>query len=152
MKRNGSPQPGSAAGGGLVARYLQRLATERGCSPRTVAGYGADLAILARLAARDAAEPDWSRLTEHDLRRWIASEARAGRSPRSTARRLSAWRGFYDWLSLQEQALANPARGVRAPRAPRRLPKALSPDQAASLMADPGAQRQGSSAAAARGG
>lgn len=135
---------------GLVERFLQRLATERGCSPRTVQGYRADLSILARLARPAepisssgsassqpaASEPAWTQLTQHDLRRWIASEARAGRSPRSTARRLSAWRGFYDWLAMQGGAEANPARGVRAPRAPRRLPKALSPDQAARLMTD----------------
>ncbi len=124
-------------GASHVERYLQRLATERGCSPRTLAAYRADLSILARLADRTAPpalEPPWARLTEHDLRRWIASEARLGRSPRSTARRLSAWRGFYDWLAAQEAVQLNPARGVRAPRAPRRLPKALSPDQATSLM------------------
>lgn len=133
---------------GLVDRYLQRLATQRGCSPRTIGSYRADLAILAGLLARQDApseqarpqgelrqsESDWSRLTEHDLRRWIASESRAGRAPRSIARRLSAWRGFYDWLAAEGLAGANPARGVRAPRAARRLPKALSPDQALSLM------------------
>ena len=137
-----------------VERHLQRLATERGCSPRTIAAYRADLAILARLAeqglsaaspaaaggraaepaAVQAAEPPWAALGEHALRRWIAAESRAGRAPKSIARRLSAWRGFYDWLSAEGLAAANPARGVRAPRASKRLPKALSPDQAASLM------------------
>ena len=128
-------------------RYLQRLAAERGCSPRTVAGYRADLAILARLAEGGAsaaagseatrpapAEPCWAAVGEHALRRWIAAESRAGRASKSIARRLSAWRGFYDWLSAEGLAAANPARGVRAPRASKRLPKALSPDQAASLM------------------
>lgn len=133
-----------------VERYLQRLAAERGCSPRTIAGYRADLAILARLAEGGpaaassaagseetrptSAEPRWTSVGEHALRRWIAAESRAGRAPKSIARRLSAWRGFYDWLSAEGLAAANPARGVRAPRASKRLPKALSPDQAASLM------------------
>ncbi|TXL65372.1 tyrosine recombinase XerC [Zeimonas arvi] len=136
-----------------VDRYLLRLAAERGCSPRTIAGYRADLAILARLAEKGPsaavataaaaapeaarpppAEPRWTSVGEHALRRWIAAESRAGRAPRSIARRLSAWRGFYDWLSAEGLAAANPARGVRAPRASKRLPKALSPDQAASLM------------------
>jgi len=120
-----------------VERYLQRLATQRGCSPRTIAGYRADLGILARLAGGGEA-PDWAALTEHAVRRWVAAESRAGRAPKSIARRLSAWRGFYDWLSDEGLAAANPARGVRAPRASKRLPKALSPDQAASLMAGGG--------------
>lgn len=120
-------------------RYLQRLCAERGCSPRTIASYRSDLAILARLAGGDrdedsGAEPPWCAVTEHLLRRWIAAQSREGRAPKSVARRLSAWRGFYDWLSQEGLAATNPARGVRAPRASRRLPKALSPDQAASLM------------------
>src|SRR5690606_19355303 len=74
--------------------------------------------------------PQWSAVTEHRVRRWIAASARAGLSARSIARRLSAWRGFFDWLAAQGEASANPARGVRAPRAARRLPKALAPDVA----------------------
>ena len=114
-----------------VAHYLGRLATERGCSPRTIDSYRRDLLLLARIAAGR----EWSALTEADLRRWIASEMRNQASPRSIARRLSAWRGFFDWLADQRAIVANPARGLRAPRAGRRLPKALSPDQAMRLVA-----------------
>jgi integrase/recombinase XerC len=118
-----------------VCRYLEKLATQRGCSALTLRSYRSDLGILAALAARGSSpDPDWTSLSEHELRRWVAAESRAGRSPRSIARRLSAWRGFYDWLAEQGQADCNPARGVRAPRPARRLPKALSPDQTLSLL------------------
>jgi len=133
---------------GSIEAYLERLAVQRGCSPRTIDGYRADLAILARIAAaalphdsrpdaseaRAEPEPDWGAIDEQSIRRWVAAESRAGRAPKSIARRLSAWRGFYDWLAAQGRTAANPARGVRAPRAPKRLPKALSPDQALSLV------------------
>jgi site-specific recombinase XerC len=33
-----------------IDAYLWRLRTERGCSPRTLDGYGRELAVLARLA------------------------------------------------------------------------------------------------------
>ncbi|MCD6733502.1 MAG: tyrosine recombinase XerC [Burkholderiaceae bacterium] len=85
------------------------------------------------------AEPDWSSVNEHRVRRWVAANARAGLSARSIARRLSAWRGFFDWLASQGEVVANPARGVRAPRAARRLPKALAPDVAVRFVeAEPG--------------
>ena len=122
--------------GDAIARYLERLRSERGCSPRTLASYRLDLRALAELAlgegaaATPPAEPDWSAVTEHRVRRWVAASSRAGLSARSIARRLSAWRGFFDWLAAQGEAAANPARGVRGPRAPRRLPKALPPDVA----------------------
>ncbi|MFA7666467.1 MAG: tyrosine recombinase XerC [Burkholderiaceae bacterium] len=125
-------------------RYLRKLQTERGCSPRTIAGYRADLAILAALlggqgadepaAAGGPAEPHWAAADEALLRRWVASERRAGRASASIARRLSAWRGFYDWLAVEGLVRTNPVRGVRAPRSGRRLPKALSPDQMAGLI------------------
>lgn len=118
-----------------VAAHLGRLAHERGCSPRTVAAYRADLAILVGLLP--AADADWSALDEAVLRRWVAGEMRAGGSPRSIARRLSCWRGFLDAMVLQGRLAANPARTLRAPRAPRRLPRALSPDQADALLRGP---------------
>jgi len=129
-----------------LAAYLQRLATERGLSPRTIASYRADLHLLldlvrghepaagGRETAPASADPDWSRLDEALLRRWVAGQMRAGASPRSVARRLSCWRGWLDALVRSARLPANPARALRAPRAARRLPRALTPDQAAGLF------------------
>jgi len=118
---------------GDVARYLQRLVTERGYSPRTVDSYRQDLAVLASIAGGRG----WGRIGQADLRRWIAQSVRQSAAPRTIARRLSAWRGFFDWLAEQGSVAANPARGLRAPRVGKRLPKALSPDQAISLAQAP---------------
>jgi integrase/recombinase XerC len=113
-----------------AAAWLARLATERGYSPRTLDGYRHDLEALARLAD---GRP-WGALGEADVRRWVAGRSRGGAAPRSIARALSAWRGFFDWLAERGELAANPARAVRAPRSGKRLPKALSPDQALSLV------------------
>ncbi len=114
----------------LGERWLAQLRTERHGSPRTIAAYAQDLRALADcVAGRPLAA-----LAEHDVRRWVARVAREGLAPRSIARRLSAWRGFLDWCAQHGACAANPARGVRAPRAPRRLPKALPPDDAAQLL------------------
>jgi integrase/recombinase XerC len=118
---------------GDVARYLQRLVTERGYSPRTVDSYRQDLAVLESIAGGRG----WGRIGQADLRRWIAQSVRQSAAPRTIARRLSAWRGFFDWLAEQGSVAANPARGLRAPRVGKRLPKALSPDQAISLAQAP---------------
>lgn len=113
-----------------VLAYLQRLRTERHASPRTLDGYARELAVLSRLLAGRA----WGQLTESEVRRAVAAGARAGQAPATMARRLSAWRGFYDWLAADSAVTHNPVRGVRAPRRARRLPKALSPDQAMRLV------------------
>ena len=130
-----------------IEAWLRRLATERGYSPKTIASYRGDLAELQRVAA----DRPWSDLDEADLRRWIAGAMRAGLAPRSIARRLSAWRGFFDALAEAGEVASNPARGLRAPKAGRRLPKALSPDQAMRLVDGAGSGGAAASGAAASG-
>ena len=115
-----------------IAGFLQRLRTERGRSPRTVEAYARELAVLAALAEGR----DWASLEEADIRRWVAHAARDGLAPTSIARRLSAWRSFFDALAREGGLTRNPARGVRAPRRPRRLPKALPPDLTLQFLAD----------------
>ena len=112
------------------ARYLGELATQRQLSPHTVAAYRRDLQELAQLAGH----ADWARISYHDVRRFAAKLHAGGQSARSIARKLSGWRGFYEWLSQRISLAANPADGVRAPRRPRTLPKALSVDDAVQLM------------------
>jgi integrase/recombinase XerC len=113
-----------------IDRYLQRLSVERGYSPRTIDGYRRELSTLATLAGGR----DWSAIEAADARRWSAQAARSGLAPASIARRLSAWRGFFDWLAGQGLVAANPVLGVRAPKRARRLPKALAPDLAMRLV------------------
>src|SRR6185369_15636950 len=58
-----------------------------------------------------------------------------GLSGRSLARVLSSWRGFYRFLQERNPALSdNPCTGLKPPRSARRLPEALSPDDAVRLV------------------
>ena len=127
--------PASMSPAPAIDAYLLRLQTERGCSPRTLDGYRRELTVLAGLAEGRA----WADIAEPDVRRWVAAASRGGLAATSIARRLSAWRGFFDWLAADGELATNPARGVRAPRRPRRLPKALSPDVAMRLVEAPAA-------------
>jgi integrase/recombinase XerC len=63
-----------------------------------------------------------------------------GLSGKSIARRLSAWRSFFRWLDRHHGPLANPVNGVRAPKSPKALPKALSPDMTARLLDAPASE------------
>jgi len=70
----------------------------------------------------------------HHIRRWAAQLHGSGLAPRSIAIALSAWRGLYRWLGRDGLVSSNPVEGVRAPRAARPLPKALSVDHAVALV------------------
>ena len=110
--------------------YLDYLARQRRAAPLTVSNYRRDLLKLSQLAAgRDLVS-----LGAQDIRRFAARLHGSGLDPRSIARSLSAWRGFYRYLLRQDLATNNPVISVRAPRGPKRLPRVLSPDQAHALL------------------
>jgi integrase/recombinase XerC len=112
----------------LTERYLEYVRTEKRLAARTVELYALDLAKLADLAsAQQLALID---VKNYHVRRWIGSMHSGGRSGRGIALILSGWRGFYAWLGRQSLVASNPVQDVRAPKAPKPLPKALAVDDA----------------------
>ncbi len=114
--------------------YLAELAEQRRQSPHTVSNYRRDLTRLLALAAPVTPH----QLQVHQIRRFVAQLHAQGLSGRSLGRMLSAWRGFFAWLGQRNLVAANPCDGVRPPKSPRRLPKALSVDEASALLAPDG--------------
>jgi len=114
-----------------LGRYLDFLRHERRLAVHTIAAYSRDCALLDALAeGRPPGE-----IASPDIRRLVAALHGRGLAPRSLARLLSSWRGFFDWLTRRREIPANPCKGIRAPRAARTLPEALSPDDASRLVA-----------------
>jgi integrase/recombinase XerC len=117
-------------GHALLEAYLAYLANERGLSPLSRQNYARDLAVLFDLAAGQPLQG----LQPAHIRRFVAAMHGKGLSGKSIARRLSAWRGFFTFLSRRYGFDANPCIGVRAPKSPKTLPQALSPEQAERLV------------------
>ena len=113
-----------------IDNFIDRLAAVRRLSARTCDAYRRDLLFLARQV--DNIDPD--KIDKQAIDRALAADFRGGRHPATLARRLSAWRAFFDFLIEQGGARSNPARLAKAPKKPARLPKALSPDEAARLL------------------
>ena len=114
-----------------LLRYLQHLEVERRLAARTVVVYREALQRLVSAAA--AAEIELQAVQSHHVRRWIAQAHQRGLAPRSLALVLAAWRGLYRWWGEQSAVASNPVDGVRAPKAAKPLPKALSVDHAVAL-------------------
>ena len=114
-----------------IRRHLVHLEVERRLAARTLAAYGQAFERLAQFAAAQPVE--LREVQIHHVRRWAAQLHARGLASRSIALELSAWRGFYRWLGRDGLVALNPVEGVRAPRAAKPLPKALSVEQAVAL-------------------
>ena len=90
---------------------------------------------VAQLLALSAGTPP-QQLTRAQLARFLATLHGRGLSGRSIARMLSAWRAFFRFLLETDGALRDdPSAGLKAPKSAKRLPSALSPDEAVKLVA-----------------
>ena len=115
----------------LITRYLDHVRYEKRLAERTHALYTLDLQKL-----KDHADETGVALQEVQsahIRRWVAQMHSGGRSGRGIALILSGWRGFYTWLGREGLIASNPVQDVRAPKAPKPLPKALHVDDAVQL-------------------
>jgi len=118
-----APHPG-------LGGFLAQLRQERRLSPHTVSAYSRDVNMLLALSAATPLQD----LQVHQIRRFVAQLHGRGLGGRSLARLLSAWRAFFAYLARDHGFTRNPCVGVRAPKSPRKLPKALSPDEATRLV------------------
>ena len=131
---------GSLAGQPILAAWLEHLAHERRCSPRTLDSYGASLRSFLSFIEKhrgEAVTPEsLGEVSAADLRAYLAFR-RSGDKPlsaRSTSHALSAVRSFYSWLD-RRMGIANPALAlVRGPKVRAGAPRPVSPDQAMGLI------------------
>lgn len=120
-----------------IHTYLEVLRVQRQLSPHTLSSYALDLAELVDFAQARAL----SSLSYFDVRRFTSQLHSRELNPRSIARKLSSWRGFYSWLAEQIEMPANPVEGVKAPKKAKTLPKALGADDAVHLVAHHGSDQ-----------
>lgn len=120
-----------------IERFLATLRTERRLSPHTLKNYRRDLESLGRFCDQQQIR-NWRDLTEMALRQYVAQRHRQGIGGKSLQRELSAFRSCFRFLLQEGQISANPAAGIQAPRAARKLPDTLDVDLVKRLVEIPG--------------
>lgn len=116
-----------------VNAFLRYINTERQLSPRTLAAYERDLNKLQTFA-KDKTYTKLTDINTQDLRLLLASLHRAGQSPKSLGRWLSALRSFFRYSVKRDWLEVNPADGLQGPKVNRKLPKTLDVDQATQFV------------------
>ncbi len=115
----------------LIVRHLDHLRIQRRLAERTLAMYGDAFRRLDVFCANEGL--DLTAARPHHVRGWTARLHAQGLGPRSIAITLAGWRGLYKWLGREGLVRLNPVEGIKPPKAPKPLPKALPVDQAVAL-------------------
>ncbi len=126
----------------LIHRYLEHLQGERQLSPQTLRAYEHDLVTFHEFLCRDflGKDPDAVRPGDVDplaVRSFLAALTRSGLGKRSQGRALSAVRSLFRFACREGTLEANPAQGVKTPKAPKTLPRHLRPGEVESLIEAP---------------
>jgi len=127
--------PGPLSSVSSLDAYLTHLTVERRLAANSVESYAHDLQLLAKRAAGQHVSVD--ALTRTDLEAFVRDLMAAGRSPRSVARAIACYRGFYRFLVVDGRLKASPADDLRPPRAWKVLPKYLAVEEVDRLIAQP---------------
>ncbi|MFV4913199.1 site-specific tyrosine recombinase XerD [Microbacterium lacticum] len=118
-----------------VDAYLRHITIERGLSEHTVAAYRRDLAGY-RTWLQERGIDDADEVTAALVAEFAAARASAEPPPAATslARLQSSVRGLHRFLVREGLAQTDPSDRLRPPKAPQRLPKALSIEQIEALL------------------
>jgi integrase/recombinase XerD len=116
----------------LIREYLLYLKVEKGLAGNSVEAYGRDLGRLRVWAERLGRGPE--ALGKADISQLVMSLSREGLGPRSTARVLTAMRGFYRYLLLDEHVSTDPTAEISAPQAGHKLPRFLTQEEVEQLL------------------
>jgi integrase/recombinase XerD len=116
-----------------IGAFLEMLAAERGASRNTIEAYGRDLADYESFLTRAGRSPD--RAEAEDIRAYFGRMSRAGLTPRTQQRRLSALRQFHRFLAAEGIRADDPTQLIDGPRQGRPLPKVLGEEEVERLIA-----------------
>ncbi|WP_144873483.1 site-specific tyrosine recombinase XerD [Microbacterium sp. 1.5R] len=118
--------------------YLRHVTIERGLSEHTIAAYRRDLGGYVDWLVDEGID-DTAAITPTVVGRFIADRSSVEPAPAATslARLQSSIRGWHRFLAREGIEDDDPSVRLRPPKAPRRLPKALTIDQVERLLAAP---------------
>ena len=116
--------------------FLVHVRVEKGLAANSVEAYARDLRRYLDDLSRQGLS-DWAAVRRQHLLAHLDRLCRAGISPRSQARALSAIRSLHRLLVVEKLAPTDPTEDLDGPRGGRRLPKLLSRDEVDRLLAAP---------------
>ena len=134
----------SAAARDALADWLASAKALKGASENTLTAYRADVLDFIAFLTGYHAEPQGlaplARVGTLEMRAWMAHLRGQGVASRSVARKLSAVKSFYRWLSEREGFEPTAVLSARAPKFQKKLPRPMSEDAAQAMIDTVGLQ------------
>ena len=119
----------------LIEEYLDHIWAEKGLSPHSISAYRRDLSALSNWLESESTE--LQKANSADIQGYLAHRYVQQHSPRSTARHLSCFRGFYAWLVRESRIKINPTELIDSMKLGRPLPKSMSEEDVELLLSEP---------------
>lgn len=116
-----------------IQQYLDHVALVAGRSPNTLSAYRRELERYEKFC-EGSGVTDPKEISPPTVSEFVATLTGEGLAPSSVARGLSAVKSFHKYLVQHDAAKQNPARPIRTPRLPRKLPDVLSVRQMQLLL------------------
>lgn len=128
----------------LLAEWIEHLTAVRNFSEHTTSAYRRDVDSFLRFLpvhrGEDLSEALLGSVRVVDIRAWMAARHREGCTPQTVARALAGLRGFYRWLHETRDIDSSALHAVRAPQSKPPLPRPLTSQDAAKIVAQPATQ------------
>jgi integrase/recombinase XerC len=120
----------------VVQQYLHYLAYNKRYSNNTIDAYRRDIRRLID-TLENHGHDTWADTQADTIRAAMIAARKADLAPKSIQRILSSWRSFFTYLLQQRLVKLNPVAGIKAPKAPQKLPNSLDPDQISQVLNAP---------------
>ena len=117
-----------------IDQFVNYMRIERGLAENTVTAYSTDLVELAEFFKREAL--NLFDISKKSIADYVGS-LRERHSPRSVARKISATKMFFRFLTSEGVIETNPARFLETPHLPRSLPDTLNVEEIQRLLEQP---------------
>nr|WP_174822701.1 tyrosine recombinase XerC [Ruegeria lacuscaerulensis] len=121
-----------------LQHWLDSLGALAGRSENTQTAYRGDVTDFLSFMTLHYSERQGlaalARITVSDMRAWMADQRASGVGARSLARKLSAVKSFYRWLSEREGFEPTAVLSTRAPKFTKKLPRPLAEDAARAMI------------------
>lgn len=128
----------SPAARDALEQFLAHQRSIQGAADNTITAYGRDitefLAFMTEHSGQTQGLGALARISTQDMRAWMARTRSGGVGARSLARKLSAVKAFYKWLSGREGFEPTAVLSTRAPKFTKKLPRPIAEDAARDLL------------------